>query len=221
MAGKIITIDGPGGAGKTTVSRMLARRLGYTYVDTGSLYRGIALVALFSDCVENEERLKELLKKVSLDFQPGEEGARLFLDGKDVSEDIRTPEISMLASRLSAKPIVREALLEFQRKMAETGRAVFEGRDMGTVVFPCADRKFYLDAAHEVRARRRHEELKARGLSTTFEAVSFEMLNRDVQDSTRLLAPLKPAADAVIMDSSNMTAAEVVERMLGYMDDGT
>jgi cytidylate kinase len=212
----LITIDGPAGAGKTTVSKMLARRLGYTYVDTGALYRGVALAAQRSGiAIDRDDALEELVGRLHLDFRPDPSGPRLLVDGKDVSDSIRAPEISMLASAVSARPVVRRFLLEVQRDLGRRKAAVFEGRDMGTVVFPDADAKFFLSADLKTRALRRYRELgeAAGGLSR----VEEEMARRDRNDSTRDLAPLKPADDAVPIDSTDLSPEQVVEQMLAVL----
>ncbi len=212
----LITIDGPAGAGKTTVSKMLAGRLGYTYVDTGALYRGVALAARRSGtAVDRDDALKDLVGRLRLGFASDRSGSRLLLDGEDVSESIRTPEISMLASTISARPVVRRFLLDVQRDLGKRKAAVFEGRDMGTVVFPDADAKFFLSADLKTRAVRRFRELGAAAGSLS--KVEEEMARRDRNDSTRDLAPLKPAADAVKIDSTDLSPEQVVEQMLAVL----
>ncbi len=218
MKRKIITIDGPAGAGKTTISRLLAKRLGYVYVDTGALYRAVALAAASANCVEDEELLSDLLKKITLEFRNGQHGLRLFMNGQDVSDRIRTPEITMLASGLSAKPVVRKYLLDIQRDMGKDGGVILEGRDMGTVVFPHADVKFYLDAAHEIRVTRRYKELSDKGTEIARAEVDADMKKRDENDSTRSLSPLQPAEDAIRLDSSNMGIECVLETMTRYVE---
>ena len=212
----IVAIDGPAGAGKSTASKVLARRLGFTLVDTGAIYRGAALVALEHGIETGENnRLCELLERMRLEFQPLGDDNRVFLDGRDVSDRIRTPEVSMAASRISADPSVRQALLPLQRRLAlqaERG-SVLEGRDIGTVVFPDADVKFFLDAAPEIRARRRREELLKKGIARSFEEVLAEQAKRDRDDSTRQVAPLRPATDARVVDSSKLSIPEVVAQM--------
>ncbi len=217
MKRKIITIDGPAGAGKTTISRLLAGRLGYMYVDTGALYRAVALAAASSNCVEGGDLLADLLKEITLEFRNGQSGPRLFMNGEDVSERIRTQEITMLASRLSARPVVRRYLLGIQRDMGKDGGVILEGRDMGTVVFPHADVKFYLNAAPETRAFRRYKELSEEGVKITLEEVAADMKKRDENDSTRSLSPLKPAEDAILIDSSEIDIENVIERMMQYI----
>jgi cytidylate kinase len=210
----LITIDGPAGAGKTTISRMLAARLDYDYIDTGALYRGVALAAMDAGVAgDNDAALEALCRNLALRFERRGDELRLISDGVDVSDRLRTPELTMLASAISARPVVRAFLLTVQRQLGGAKRAVFEGRDMGTVVFPQADVKFFLDADLEVRARRRHSELQpADGLALS--DVTRQMQRRDHNDSTRSLAPLKPAADAVRIDSTDLSRNTVVEQML-------
>ena len=214
----LITIDGPAGAGKTTVSRALADRLGYQYVDTGALYRGVAVVSSKKGIqADDDEGLRRICSKLSLRFQRTPEGSRLMANDNDITDLLRTPEISMQASAVSARPIVREFLLGLQRKLGQEKSVVFEGRDMGTVVFPDADVKFFLVASAEVRAQRRYDELSSDG-GATLETVTEDMKKRDHNDSTRSLAPLKPADDAVIIDSSNLSIEDVIECMVEHIN---
>ena len=213
----LITIDGPAGAGKTTVSRALAGRLGYRYVDTGALYRGVALAAQTRGVnPENDDDLKRLCSDLDLTFVRKKECSVLFLGGKDISDRIRTPEITMLASAVSARPVVREFLLDLQKDLGRKKAAVFEGRDMGTVVFPDADVKFFLNASTRTRAQRRYEEQKSKN-SQTLDEVEQDILQRDRNDSTRDVAPLKPAVDAIIIDSTELNADEVVALMVSHI----
>jgi len=213
----LITIDGPAGAGKTTVSRALADRLGYRYVDTGALYRGVACVAAGRGIAPQDDAgLSRLLEELTLNFLPGSGGQRLTANGADITDAIRTPEISMLASAVSARAVVRAFLLRIQRELGQQKAAVFEGRDMGTVVFPEADVKFFLNASAKVRVRRRFAEMAAES-SVSMEAVARDMQRRDWQDSTRELAPLQAAADAVVIDSTELAIEQVVERMLAHV----
>jgi CMP/dCMP kinase len=215
---RLITIDGPAGAGKTTVSRALADRLGYRYVDTGALYRGVALAVKTRGVdPQNEAALKQLCHELELVLVKTDEGLRLISNGQDISDRIRTPEITMLASAVSARPVVREYLLDLQRDMGAEKAAVFEGRDMGTVVFPNADVKFFLDASTRKRAQRRFGELKSDS-TQTFDDVERDIEQRDQNDRSRPVAPLKPAPDAIIVDSTDLTVEQVVEVMLSYLD---
>lgn len=214
----LITIDGPAGAGKTTVSRALAERLGYRYIDTGALYRGVAYeVKRRGIDSENEAELQDLCRQIRLGFELEGKGLRLYSNGVDISDYIRTPEISMLASAVSSKSTVRDYLLEVQRDIGQKKAAVFEGRDMGTVVFPEADVKFFLDASSKTRALRRYQEFDA-GSSQSLEEVAHDMQQRDTNDSTRSLAPLKPADDAIRVDSSELSVQKVVDLMLSHID---
>ena len=207
----VIAIDGPAGAGKSTVARALARRLGFFLLDTGAIYRTLALAASragvdFSDGAA----LGRLAETLPIRF---DEAGRVFFGDEDVSTAIRTPEMSLGASTVSAHPPVRQALLGLQRRLAARGRCVVEGRDIGTVVLPWAPLKIFLTASAEVRARRRHDELAARGQTVDFASTLAEMRERDERDSTRATAPLKQADDAVLLDTSALGEAEVVDRM--------
>jgi len=210
----LVTIDGPAGAGKTTISRMLAHRLAYKYIDTGALYRGVALAAIAAGLNSDDDKgLEKLCRTLKIKFVTSEQGLRLLLNDADITDKIRTPEITMIASAVSARPVVRGYLLELQREMGQEKGVVFEGRDMGTVVFPDADIKFYLDASHKTRSLRRYRELAGK-TQQTMEEVERDMARRDKNDSTRDLAPLKPAKDAIIIDSTELSVKAVVELML-------
>jgi len=214
----LITIDGPAGAGKTTVSRELAARLGYKYIDTGALYRGVAFEANARGISpDDHEGLEKLCSGLEMTFKLNEKGLRLLCNRVDVTDLIRTPEISMLASAVSAQSVVRNYLLGLQRQMGEAKGVVFEGRDMGTVVFPKADLKFFLDASKRIRAIRRFKELSSQS-SITLAEVERDLNKRDADDSSRQLAPLVPAADAICIDSADMSIPEVVELMLKYVE---
>lgn len=207
----VIAIDGPAGAGKSTVARALARRLGFFLLDTGAIYRTLALAAArqgvaFSDGAA----LGRLADRLPVRF---DEAGRVFLGDEDVSAAIRTPEMSQGASTVSAHPPVRQALLGLQRQLAARGRCVVEGRDIGTVVLPWAPLKIFLTASPEVRARRRYEELTARGAKVDLAATLAEMQQRDDRDSNRAAAPLKQADDAVLLDTSALSLEEVIDRM--------
>jgi len=215
----VVTIDGPAGAGKTTVSRMLADRLGYIYIDTGALYRAVAhAVHLQAVDPEDDRSLEKLCAGLELNLVQIDGGLHLLSNGINITDQIRTPQISMLASAVSARPVVRRFLLKLQRDLGKDKGAVFEGRDMGTVVFPDAEIKFFLDATQKARAQRRYLELKSNN-SQTREDVEKDMHKRDKNDSTRSLAPLKPADDATIIDSTTLSADEVVEEMLARIEE--
>jgi cytidylate kinase len=217
MTDLLITIDGPAGAGKTTVSRLLAHRLDYHYVDTGALYRGVAY-AVKQAAVDtyDDGAIGRVLAETRMRFERRAGDVHLLLNGEAVDDRIRTPEITMLASALSARSTVRKYLLEFQRDIGRRKKAVFEGRDMGTVVFPDADVKFYLDADCEIRATRRYQQMGSTG-KQTFDQVLQDIRLRDRNDSNRDLAPLRAADDAIIIDSSGLNAEAVVAEMLDHV----
>jgi cytidylate kinase len=210
--GPVIAIDGPAGTGKSSATRRLAERLGFVHVDTGALYRAIALLSL-----EHGRDPVEIARSAHLEFRrvEGKNPAnRLFADGRDVTDFIRTPEVSMASSRVSAVPDVRAALLGLQRRLGCQGRAILEGRDIGTVIFPDADVKFFLTASVEERAKRRLIELEAAGSDApSFEEVKRQIVERDHGDSTRAVAPLKRASDALEVDTSRLTLDEVIAKM--------
>jgi len=212
----IVTIDGPSGSGKSTISRMLARQLGFTYLDTGAMYRAVALkLHRLGVGLDDQAALKELLETTEITLIPnGDDDVRVLLDGEDVSTAIRTPEMALAASRVSAHPMVRRRLTELQRTMGAHGGIVAEGRDMGTVVFPDAEFKFYLTAAPEERARRRASQLAQKGMAVDEEEILDQIRKRDYDDARREHAPLKPAEDAVVVDCSTLGPDEVVDKML-------
>jgi len=213
----LITIDGPAGAGKTTVSRILAQRLGFRYVDTGALYRGVALAALAATIdIADDHGLEKMLKSLTIEFVVRDGVTRLMLNEQDVTDKIRSPEITMAASAVSARPVVRQHLLTVQHALGSQKKAVFEGRDMGTVVFPDADLKFYLDASVEVRAMRRFNELKGQNRQSISQ-VEADIRRRDKNDTTRAVAPLRAAEDAIVIDASDLSAERVVEEMLTHV----
>lgn len=203
---KIIAVDGPAGAGKSTVSKIVAQKLGYTYIDTGAMYRAVALKSS-----QTCEDLIMIIDKIEIEL---DDKAQVFLDGVNVTKEIRTPEISKLASDVSKFGFVRKRLTELQRKMAERGEVIMDGRDIGTQVLPNADLKIFLTASIDERARRRFEELKVKGQAVNLDEIKTEIALRDKQDSEREIAPLKQAEDAILIDSTNLQINEVVEKIL-------
>jgi len=210
-----IAIDGPSGAGKSTVAMSFAKRLGYVYIDTGAMYRSVALrVKEKGISQEDELALNQLASSLHISFITQGEQTHVLCDGKDVTEAIRTPEISRLASIISKQKGVREALVQMQREMGEGGGVILEGRDIGTVVFPDADVKFYLDAEGEERVKRRYHEMVEKGVRVDFKETQEELIQRDHNDMHRDRSPLKKAEDAVFIDSTHRSAEEVVEEMV-------
>jgi cytidylate kinase len=222
MAGvEIVTIDGPSGAGKSTISQGLAASLAFAYLDTGAMYRAVALQVERSGIDEDDSAaLGQLLADIDLQLKADGGETRVTLAGEDVSSLIRTPEMSMVASRVSAIPAVREKLTQLQREIGGRGGIVAEGRDMGTVVFPQAAWKFFLDATPDERARRRVLQLREKGQQVDEKETLRLIVERDRADSSRALAPLKPADDALIVDSSKMTIDEVVVLMRDEVGKG-
>ncbi len=213
-AGLIIAIDGPSGAGKSTITKLLADRLGYVHIDTGAMFRAVALAAQRAGiAVDDEEALAGLCRTLDVSFARDNGCCRVLLNGEDVSAAIRTPEISLLTSRISARKTVREFLLQRQRAMGARGGVVLEGRDIGTVVFPEAEVKFFLTASAEERGKRRFLELRAKGEDVSLEGIIAQVVQRDAQDEGREHAPLRKAADAVEIDSSGLSIGEVLAVM--------
>ncbi len=213
-----VAIDGPAGAGKSTAARAAAKRLGYIYVDTGAMYRAVGVRMLTLGISPKETgRVEEALKGLSVSLRFTEEGQRVLLNGEDVTGQIRTPEASRAASDFSALPCVRSFLLGLQQDLAKTNSVVMDGRDVGTVVLPWAQVKIFLTASPEERARRRHRELLEKGEAPSYEEILSDMIARDYQDSHREIAPLRPAPDAVLLDSTGLTLDEVVERIVGLV----
>ncbi len=219
MGGKlVITIDGPAGAGKSTVSKILARKLDYIYLDTGALYRALAYKSLgLKISLDDVSSLADLCFTTNVVLKNMDGRMKVYVDGEDVEDKIRTEEVGLAASKISTFGVVREKLLDLQRDAGAQGGIVAEGRDMGSVVFPNADYKFYLDAKFGERIKRRHKELLDKGAPVKYESIQQDMLARDKQDAQRELAPLKPPDGAIIIDSDNLTVDEVVNKIIYYI----
>jgi len=214
----IITVDGPAGAGKSTVSKILAQQLSYIYLDTGALYRAVAYKLLLDNITPDDEKaLSESLIRMSISLKNMNGTLNVFVGDENVTEKIRNEKIGLLASRFSAIALVRASLLSLQRNVGKRGGIVAEGRDMGTVVFPDADYKFYLEASVDVRARRRYNELCMRGSNIDYDEVKRDLIVRDRQDREREIAPLKAFDGATIIDSTHMAVSEVVETMISMI----
>ena len=214
--GLVIAIDGPSGAGKSTAGRAVAQRLGYVFLDTGAMYRALALAALRASVpLDDAAAVASLAARLRLDLRPG--GA-VILDGEDVTSALRTQEVGAAASRVSVHPPVRRHMVARQREMGQAGGVVMDGRDIGTAVFPDADVKFYVDAHPRQRATRRHEELAQRGQASDLDTIEREIRQRDHADSTRAESPLTRAPDAIHLDTTELGLDEVVKRMLSVVE---
>lgn len=217
---RIITIDGPAGSGKSTVSRLLAKKLDFLYLDTGAMYRAVALHAKRAGiAIDDDKELYKMCRDLDINFASNGDNFRVYLGGEDMSLEIRKPEMDMLSSRISIIKEVRDAMTELQRKIGREGRLIAEGRDMGTVVFPDAEHKFFITASTEARAERRYNERIGRGESVSREEVEMELKKRDEQDRNRPIAPLKPAEDAIIIDTTTLRIDQVVEEILSNISD--
>jgi cytidylate kinase len=212
----IIAIDGPSGAGKSTAARSVASRLGYLYLESGALYRAVAW-KVNHEAVDpgNTESLQSLCRRIEISVQNREGQPRILVDQKDVTDELKTPLLDRVSSQISAAAPVRERLLDLQRQIGHRGGVVIEGRDIGSVVFPDADFKFYLDASTEVRARRRYDELRRKGYDVALSSVRQEIQQRDQRDIQRNLAPLKRPEDAIYIDTTHLTLDQVVDTMMG------
>ena len=210
----IVAIDGPAGAGKSTVSKLAAQKLGYTYIDTGAMYRAVALKVIRQNKPITDDLIVETAKDIDVDLRYEDDITKVFVDGEEVTDKIRTPEVSKAASDVAKSGFVREKLTELQRKMAARGSVIMDGRDIGTHVLPNANVKIYLTASVEERARRRCEELKAKGYDAKIDEVAKEIQQRDKQDMEREIAPLAKAKDAVLLDTTNKSIDEVVNIIL-------
>lgn len=217
-----VAIDGPAGAGKSTIAKAAAKELGYIYVDTGALYRTIALSAVDSGVIDNEEETVKMLDSIEVKLGFAEDGTQcVYLNGEDVSSKIRTPEISMGASKVSAIPEVREFLLDLQRNIAKENNVIMDGRDIATVVLPDANPKIFLFASPECRAERRYKELIEKGETVSYEEVLADVNQRDYQDSHREIAPLKPTEESVMADTSSLTLEESIELIINTIKENT
>ncbi len=214
-----IAIDGPAGAGKSTIAKAVAKRLGYIYVDTGAMYRGIGLYALEHGAdPKSAKEVGDILDDiaVSIEYKDGEQ--RLMINGEDVSDRIRTPEVSAAASDVSALPAVREKLLDLQRELAKNNDAVMDGRDIGSFVLPNAEVKIFLTASADVRARRRYDELVQKGIKAEFSEVKADMEQRDKNDSTRKASPLVMAEDSILVDTTDMDIERTIAKIIELCD---
>ncbi len=218
-----IAIDGPSGAGKSTISRKAAEKFGFIYVDTGAIYRTLGLASkIYGVSLDDKAAVTAMLPKLELELKYSENGEQhMYLDGTDVSRDIRLPEVSMLASAVSAIPEVRAFLVDMQRDMAKKHDVIMDGRDIGTVILPDADLKIFLTADVADRARRRYEELRAKGMDKPFDEVLEEMKLRDKQDTARSAAPLRAAEDAVLLDTSGNSLEESVSAVCRLIAEKT
>ena len=215
-----IAIDGPAGAGKSTISKFVATEMGYLYIDTGAMYRAVGYKALkLGLSLEDEAAIDKMAKESAIELKITEHGQALFLDGKDVTDKIRTAEVSMAASRVSAIKGVRETLVELQRKIAGSNNVIMDGRDIGTVVLPDAEIKIFLTASVDDRAMRRYLEMKEKGMEVSFLAVKEDMEKRDYNDSHRASSPLKVADDATVIDTSGQTLGESVQLIVSFIKE--
>ena len=211
---RVIAIDGPAGAGKSTVAKIVAEKLGYTYIDTGAMYRGVAWKTLQQSQEARDEDILRAVQDIDVRLACTESGTRVTVDGTDVTQEIRTPEVTHIVSRVAALGPVREKMVELQRAMAADGAIVMDGRDIGTNVLPNADVKIFLTASVEERARRRYDEMKEKGYAVNFDKLKREIALRDKQDSEREISPLRQAEDAVLLDTTSLSIDEVVAHVL-------
>ena len=211
---RVIAIDGPAGAGKSTVAKIVAEKLGYTYIDTGAMYRGVAWKTLQQSKEASDADILQAVHDIDVRLACTEGGTRVTVDGTDVTHEIRTPEVTHIVSRVAALGPVREKMVELQRAMAADGAVVMDGRDIGTNVLPHADVKVFLTASVEERARRRYDEMKEKGYTVDFDELKQEIAARDKQDSERAISPLRQADDAVLLDSTALSIDEVATRIM-------
>ncbi len=211
----IIAIDGPAGSGKSTVAQLIASRLKFKYIETGSMYRAVAWQAQQAGIDPKDvERIAEVARNISIEFQPGTERQKVMVDGEDLTPVLKTETIGRLAAIVAANKGVREVMVAQQQDMGRNGNVVMDGRDIGTVVFPDADKKFFLVADQKERAQRRHEEMKAKHPEITFEKIYEQLQQRDYEDENREVSPLVPAKDSILLDTTGMNIDEVVAQMI-------
>lgn len=215
----VVAIDGPAGAGKSTIAKLAAEKLGYAYIDTGAMYRSVAWKCLQTGKPFDEDFISGLSKTMLIDFKPEAKINRVFVDGTEVTDAIRTPEVTAIVSRVAAIGAVREAMVDQQRRMGEAGGVLMDGRDIGTVVFPNAQLKIFLTASVEERARRRYAEMVAKGQQVDLQQLQADIAERDKQDSERAISPLRQAEDALLLDTSDMGISEVTDRILQLVQE--
>ena len=211
----IIAIDGPAGSGKSTVAQLIASRLNFKYIETGSMYRAVAWRAQQAGIdPEDAERISEVARTISIEFKPGAERQKVMVDGEDLTPVLKTETIGRLAAIVAANKAVREVMVAQQQNMGRNGNVVMDGRDIGTVVFPDADKKFFMVADQKERAQRRHEEIKAKSPEVTFEKIYEQLQQRDFEDENRAVSPLVPAEDSIRLDTTQMSIDDVVAHMI-------
>lgn len=215
----VVAIDGPAGAGKSTIAKLAAEKLGYAYIDTGAMYRSVAWKFLQTGKAFDEDFISGLSKTMLIEFKPEAKINRVFVDGTEVTDAIRTPEVTAIVSRVAAIGAVREAMVDQQRRMGEAGGVLMDGRDIGTVVFPNAQLKIFLTASVEERARRRYAEMVAKSQQVDLQQLQADIAERDKQDSERAISPLRQAEDALLLDTSDMGISEVTDRILQLVQE--
>lgn len=215
----VVAIDGPAGAGKSTIAKLTAEKLGYAYIDTGAMYRSVAWKFLQTGKPFNEEFISSLAYNMIIDFKPEANVNRVFVDGAEVTADIRTPEVTGIVSRVAAIGAVREAMVAQQRRMGKVGGVLMDGRDIGTVVFPNAQLKIFLTASVEERARRRYKEMVGNGQEIELLQLQQDIAERDKQDSERAISPLRQADDAILLDTSDMDIQQVTEKIMQLVQE--
>ncbi len=215
----VVAIDGPAGAGKSTIAKLAAEKLGYAYIDTGAMYRSVAWKFLQTGAAFDEEFISKLACTMVIDFKPEARVNRVFVDGTEVTDAIRTPEVTAIVSRVAAIGAVREAMVEQQRRMGIVGGVLMDGRDIGTVVFPNAQLKIFLTASVEERARRRYKEMLQKGQQVELAQLAADIAARDKADSERAIGPLRQAEDAILLDTSDMGISQVTEKILQLVQE--